>query len=114
MGDRSEKVGVATAAWRARASAKFDELGRGSKSDCAKAIKCSRAAITRVLKGGKGGTASSEVVNKVSDWLKIPRPGYALERPELVRLQATAEQLDAESLVALQTMADALVRNLPH
>jgi hypothetical protein len=111
MADRSEKVGVATLAWRRRANEAFDKLGRGSKRQCAREIKCSPAAVTRVL---KGGTASSAVVNRMSDWLGIPRPGYALERPELVKLQGLAEQLDESGITALTVMAEALAKKLPH
>jgi hypothetical protein len=106
MAERSERVAVATPAWRKRATAAFNKRGRGSRTQCANDIKCSKAAITRVLTSG--GTASSSVVNKISDWLGIPRPSVEVSDDQTAELVEVTAQLEPSDVAVLLTMAKAL------
>lgn len=105
MADKSERVAQATLAWRKIAKAEFDSRGRGTRSLCAKELKVSRAAITRLL---SGGTVSSVTVNRISDWLKIPRPSVPVANDQIAKLVDIASELDKAGVGVLLTMAEAL------
>lgn len=104
---RAKTIGVSTVAWRERARAAFDARGRGAQAECSRDIRHSEAAISRVL---AGETASSEVVTKISEWLKIEQPSRELTDPALVALLDAAQALDTHELRALVQMAESLAR----
>jgi len=96
MGDRSERVLVATKAWRTQASEAFDSLKRGARARCARAVGCSEPQITKLL---NGEIATSEFVGPISDWLAaqgvpMTRPQVEVTRERERELVETAAGLD--------------------
>lgn len=102
MGERSEVVLVATKDWRKRADEAFVSRGRGSKKTCAKAVGCSAALVSRLV---KGQVATSEFVGPISDWLGIPRPTENVDTEEQVQLLGAMSVLDKEQRQAILALA---------
>lgn len=112
MEGRSERVLVATKAWREKAEQGFNRLGRGAMARCAREVGCSQAAIRRLL---DGHIVTSVLVGPLSDWLvdngvEVPHPQATISDEAEHELLEEARALGPEEFSQLLSLARLLRR----
>jgi hypothetical protein len=107
VSDRNEKLSVATPSWRARMVAAFDELGQGAKQEAAAYAGCSAALVSRII---SGEVDSSEHLDAISEFLKIPPPMVRVDSQEVVDLVKVSQDLSPEMIRLLILNAQAMKR----
>jgi hypothetical protein len=105
MAEEPEPRAAFTEDWLKRAREAFDALPRGARVECAKAIGCSPAAITRVLAGDQ---ATSRLIPAISVWLRIPPPHMPVKSELQAKLNRVAGELEPEAVEHLIWVAERL------
>ncbi len=102
---RSDGKMVATPEWRRQLKAALALKGRGSQQEAADFLKCDSAMITKLL---NGKTASSTLIRPLSEFLHIPAPHAEVSTDEAMRLANIADELPADALRQLLSLAEFL------